>query len=133
MLTVVLWWFWLGVMGLAALPLAYRFFGRLPGRGYAFARPLGLLLSTYVLWMGGSFGLLRNSSGGALFSIGLVAALSLAVYWRGRGEGRAETATGEEDAGLRAWLRANLRLVLAVEILFAAALALWSLLRAYSP
>ena len=49
MLTVVAWWFWLTVMGLVALPLAWRFFGRLPGRGYALARPLGLLLVSYVL------------------------------------------------------------------------------------
>jgi uncharacterized membrane protein len=117
-------------MGLAALPLAYHFFGRLPDRGYAFARPLGLLLATYFLWMGGSLGLLRNSVGGALFSLFLVAVISLVVYRRGQARA---TAAGRDDAGLLAWLRAHGRLVLSVELLFAGALALWSLLRAYSP
>jgi len=130
MLTVLLWWAWLTVMGLAALPLAYHFFGRLPDRGYAFARPLGLLLATYFLWMGGSLGLLRNSVGGALFSLFLVAVISLVVYRRGQARA---TAAGRDDAGLLAWLRAHGRLVLSVELLFAGALALWSLLRAYSP
>jgi len=128
MIIVVAWWFWLQVMGLAALPLTHRFFARLPGRGYAFARPLGLLLSSYVLWLGGSLGLLRNSTGGALLAIGLVAAVSLVVYQRGhRGP------EGQDDPGLLPWLWANPRLVVAVELLFAGALAFWSVLRAYSP
>ena len=124
MLSVVVWWLWMLIIGLAALPLAHRFFRRFPGRGYAFARPLGLLLTTYVLWLGGSLGLLRNSVGGALFSILAVAVLSILVYRRGRAAG---------EPGLFDWLRANGRLVLAVELLFAGALVLWSLLRAYSP
>ncbi len=124
MLTVLIWWAWLALMGLAALPLAYRFFHRLPDRGYAFARSLGLLLTSYLLWVGGSLGLLRNSVGGALFSLILVTLVSFAVYRRGQGGG---------DPGLRAWLRSHVRLVVSVELLFAGALALWSLLRAYSP
>ena len=124
MLTVVVWWVWIQIIGLAALPLTFRFFRRLPDRGYAFARPLGLLLTTYVLWLGGSFGLLRNSVGGALFSIAAVALASAIIYWRGR---------SSDEPGLRDWLRANVRMVLGVEMLFLGALALWALLRAYSP
>ncbi|NLD52981.1 MAG: hypothetical protein GX650_08775, partial [Clostridiales bacterium] len=124
MLVVVVWWVWIQVIGLAALPMAYRFFRRLPERGYAFARPLGLLLTTYILWLGSSLGVLRNSLGGALFSIGTVAAVSLFLYRRG---------LPEDDPGLLAWLKSHGRLVWAVELLFAGALALWALLRAYSP
>ena len=122
--TVLAWWLWLEVVGLAALPLAYRFFRRLPDRGYAFARPLGLLLASYILWMGATLGLLRNSLGGALASLLLVAAASVAVYLRGRREG---------EPGLWEWLRGHGRLVLTVELLFAVALGGWSLIRAYSP
>ena len=46
MLIVIVWWLWMQVLGLAALPLAFRFFRRFPDRGYAFARPLGLLLTS---------------------------------------------------------------------------------------
>ncbi len=122
--TVLAWWLWLEVIGLAALPLAFRFFRRLPDRGYAFARPLGLLLTSYVLWIGATFGLLRNSLGGALASLALVAVVSLAYYLRGRREG---------EPGLWEWLRGHGRTVLAVELLFAVALGGWSLIRAYSP
>ena len=124
MLTVFVWWFWMQLIGLAALPLAFRFFGRFPDRGYAFARPLGLLLTSYLLWLGASLGLLRNSLGGALFCIVVVGLVSFAVYRRGR--------TGDLG-GLVAWLRAQWRLVVSVELLFAGALVLWSLIRAYSP
>jgi YYY domain-containing protein len=132
MLIVIVWWLWMQILGLAALPLTYRFFRRLPGRGYAFARPLGLLLTTYILWLGGSLGLLRNSVGGALVSLFVVAMVSLVYYWRGRAR-PAPDGSIVGDPGLLAWLRANLRLVLSVELLYAGALALWALLRAYSP
>jgi hypothetical protein len=101
---VVVWWFWMLVLGLAALPLAYRFFGRLPDRGYVFARPLGLLLTSYVLWLGGSLGLLRNSLGGALFSIAVVATGSLVYYWRKRPES-VPSESASEAIGLTGWLR----------------------------
>ena len=44
------------VLGLAATPLAAVAFARLPGRGLAFAKPLGLLLATWLVWVLGSVG-----------------------------------------------------------------------------
>jgi YYY domain-containing protein len=90
-----------------------------------------LLLVSYVLWMGGSLGLLRNSTGGALFSIVVVAIVSFIVYRRGLATDR--QGAPDKEQGLLEWLRAHGRLVLAVELLFAGALALWALVRAYSP
>ena len=124
MQVVIVWWLWMMVIGMAALPLAYRFFRHLPDRGYAFARPLGLLLTSYLLWLGASLGILRNNLGGALLSLLLVAGSSLIVYHRGRKPG---------TPGLIAWLRSNVKVVLSVELLFAGAFALWTLIRAYSP
>jgi YYY domain-containing protein len=82
--------------------------------------------------MGASLGLLRNSVGGVLFSLLIVAAGSLVYYQRKRTAG-ASPESGEGEPGLLAWLRVHVRLVLATELLFAGALFLWSLLRAYSP
>jgi hypothetical protein len=63
MLPFFLWWLAIQVIGLAALPLAWRLLRRLPGRGYAFAKPLGLLLVCYLLWLGASFRVLPNDLG----------------------------------------------------------------------
>ena len=48
------------VVGLAAAPLAALAFGRLPGAGLGFAKPLGLLLLTWVVWMLASVGRRRT-------------------------------------------------------------------------
>src|SRR3954470_6573035 len=44
------------VVGLAAAPLAALAFGRLPGAGLGFAKPLGFLLLAWAVWMLGSLG-----------------------------------------------------------------------------
>src|SRR3954470_1316915 len=63
------------VIGLAAAPLAALAFGRLPGAGLGFAKPLGLLLVTWAVWLLASFGVLHYSSATA---IGAIAALAVA-------------------------------------------------------
>ena len=126
MLDVLRFWFLIQLFALAVWPLAARLFAALPSRGYALAKPLGLLLVTYGLWIGGSLGLLRNSAGGALAALAVVAAASL---WATLTAPR--NAPGHEP--LRAWLRGHWRLVLLTEALFLLALAGWAAMRSYSP
>ena len=124
MLHVLTWWLLIQLLGLAALPLAFRLFRWLPGRGYTFAKPLGLLLASYILWLGGSLGYLQNTSGGALLALALTATISTAIYtWR------------RKDAGPSLWsfLRRRWRLVLTTELLFAVGFAAWAAVRAYAP
>jgi YYY domain-containing protein len=109
---------------LAALPLAYRLFKWLPGRGYAFAKPLGLLMTSYILWLGASLGYLHNTMGGALIAVAVTAAVSLWFYAR-----------REDEAAppLGLFVRRQWRLILTVEILLAVSFLAWAGLRAYSP
>jgi len=69
------------VLGLAATPLAAVVFARLPGCGVAFAKPLGLLLATWLVWVVGSLGLVPQGLG---TWIGAVAVLVVggALAWR---------------------------------------------------
>ncbi|HDN79639.1 MAG TPA: hypothetical protein ENG33_04140, partial [Chloroflexi bacterium] len=113
----LLWWFVISILGLTALPLVRRLFSALPDEGYAFAKPLGLLLASYVLWLGCSLGFLFNSPGGALFSLMAVAAIS----WT----------TGERD--VRGFIRKHSREVIFTEALFAFAFFAFACFRAYSP
>ncbi|HNR96235.1 MAG TPA: DUF2298 domain-containing protein [Anaerolineae bacterium] len=120
MLAVFGWWLILLLLGLVALPLTLRLFRFLPDRGYAFARPLGLLLTGYVLWLGGSLGLLSN---GRLAMMGIIALLAAVSLWIWRRDG----------AELRQFLRDNRGLILATELVFLLAFAGWALVRAYNP
>src|SRR5215210_3202856 len=69
------------VLGLAATPLAVVAFARLPGRGVAFAKPLGLLLATWLVWMAGSLHLVPQ---GLAAWTGAVVVLAVAggLAWR---------------------------------------------------
>ncbi len=55
------WLLVIQLIGLLGFPLAYFLFSRLPDRGYALAKPLGLLLAAYLLWLLGQTGAAINS------------------------------------------------------------------------
>ena len=132
MIDVLRFWLIVQLFALAALPLAWRLLGALPSRGYVLAKPLGLLLVTYLLWMGASLGLLRNNVGGILLCWLLVLILSL---WVGRDGWRRSVSASTQEAGrpLFAWLRVQWRLVVVTEVLFLLALGFWAFVRSYSP
>jgi len=117
------WWFLLQLLGLVGLPLTFRLLGNLPDRGYAFARPVGLLLTGYLLWLGGSLGFWRNSTGATLIAMTVVLGIGLWLY-SGRPDKR---------VSIWSWLRTHTRYWLAVELLFAVALFLWTVYKAYNP
>ncbi|UCC50553.1 MAG: hypothetical protein JSV68_15755, partial [Anaerolineaceae bacterium] len=54
------WWAAILILGIAATPLAFVLFQKLPDRGYAFVKMLGLLLVSYLFWIFGSLGFLTN-------------------------------------------------------------------------
>ena len=111
------WYLIIALVGLAALPLTLRLFGALPGGNTAFARPLGILLTGYLFWIGNALGLLRNDTGGAWLALIVAAALSL---WLGR--------------DVRTRLRkVDWKAALLVEIVFLAGFIAWAFVRAYDP
>ncbi len=120
MIAVLSWYLLVTLVGLAALPTAFRILRFLPDRGYTLVKPLGLLLWGYLFWLLTSFGILQNNAGGVLFALLLLAGIGL---WLNR--------HNWEETG--AWLRAHRRLVFTTEILFIAAIALWALVRAANP
>jgi len=127
---ILLWWLVVQVVGLLALPLSYRVFKGLPDRGFAFARPLGLLLAGYVFWLAGSLGLLRNNLGGVIVALVVLAGLSLFFGRRGLGLGRP---VDDPTPTLWQFIREHKWVVIATELLFFVVLALWAWYRAYSP
>ena len=117
---VLVWWLALAVLGLAAWPLTFVVFRNLRDRGYLFARGLGLLLVGYVNWLLASLHLMKNS----LLTIGLgIVLLALLSFWLWQ-RNRQEFA---------AFWRAQRRLILFCEGLFAAAFLAFVTIRLLNP
>ena len=114
------WLIVLEAFALAALPLAFRVFARMPDRGYAFAKPLGLLSVGYLTWAIGLTQTLPNSRWTVLLALLLLAGVSW-LATRGR--------LGE----LRRFLVSSAPGLLAAELLFVAVFAGAVLLRASVP
>lgn len=114
---IVVWWLLITIMGLAALPIAFKVFRFLPDRGYAFSKPLGLLLVGLLSWWIGQvhFSLLT-----ILLAFGLVAGLS---YWL----------WARSAAEFRSLLTERLGLIAAVELFFAVLFLLFCWFRMYNP
>ncbi len=139
MLEVLLWWLLLELIGLAVLPLAFRFFRNLPDRGYAFTKPLGLLLVAYPFWLLTSLGFLTNTRGAILLVVIGVAALSWWLAGRPMTDDQRPITEDEPPSfvfrppSFADWLRSNTSTILATELVFTFAFLLWVFVRAYMP
>jgi len=120
MLSVLVWWLAAVAVGLVATPIALWIFRNLPDRGYAFARPLGLIVTGYLFWLGGSAGLLHNTRVAIVFVMLLVALLSGYLVRR-------------KMVDLRQFWAERRRTVIVTEALFLLALSVFAAYRAYNP
>ncbi|MGE0812980.1 MAG: DUF2298 domain-containing protein [Vicinamibacterales bacterium] len=113
MRAVLGWYVVVQGLGTAAFVLTRPVLQRLPDAGYGVSKSLGVLAAGLLLWLGTALGLLRNDPGGAVLVLGgLVTAAAFAAR-RGR--------------------RPGLRVVVASEIVFAAAFGSWCLVRSLDP
>jgi YYY domain-containing protein len=119
---ILIWWLVTSLIGWGVFPITFLFFHRLPGRGYAFSRALGLLLAAYLLWAGASLHVLQNDLGGIALCLVSLFILSAWLVLR----------PGGSLPELRAFLKQNWRFLLAAELLFAISFLAWAGLRAYA-
>lgn len=116
------WYLALQLFGLAALPLTLRLFRGMPGRGYAFARPLGLMVGGYLFWILSVFGWILNTPGG-IVAVLLLLALAGVVVWI------SPQKSPEPSRAAPGFLRH----ATVIELLFALSFAFWCLVRAHMP
>ncbi|NQU30585.1 MAG: hypothetical protein HQ525_07955, partial [Anaerolineae bacterium] len=122
MIHFLAWYLTLTILGALTFPLVYRLFPKFADRGYSLSRAAGMLIWGYAFWMLTSLGIAQNNIGGLMLGLAFLIGLSLWVSQKG--------------GGLRSplsWLKANLRLIFTVEILFLLSFALIALLRAANP
>ncbi|MEX1248565.1 MAG: DUF2298 domain-containing protein [Anaerolineales bacterium] len=120
-LAAVLWYLLLAALGWLSFPIAYRFLGALPDRGYAFSRPLGMLLWGFIFWILSSFGFLQNDHAGLLTAAALLGALG---WWAWK-----QTPRGE----MRQWLRTHVSTAVAMEAIFLLAFLFMAFVRTARP
>lgn len=142
MLSFLLWYLTVSLLGLLTFPLAWRLLPALADRGYSFSRALGLLLWAFFFWLAASFGLIRNEGSGILAALAALAGLSA---WAARRKTKEERGEKNESSSfpspsffshlssLVSWLKTNLALVLTVEVLFLFAFAFMTFVRANNP
>ncbi len=122
-IAVLLWWLIIQILGLAVWPLLTRWLRWLPDRGYMLAKPIGLLLVSYGLWILATFGLIQNTTGG-IIAVLIGVALFSAWTWHNAKQDR---------PNLRGLWRNQRALFIAYEVVFAVALIAWAIYRAHAP
>ncbi len=120
MFELIVWLLLIELVGLAAFPLAFRVFGRLPDRGWTLSKPLGLLLLTYGTWLIGLSHTIPNSRWSVLLAF---VALGLLVFAAARRYRR-------EIVG---FVRREARTLLVAETLFVGVFVGWALVRGFLP
>ncbi|MFH1487262.1 MAG: DUF2298 domain-containing protein [Chloroflexota bacterium] len=114
------WWLWVELLGIIALPATFYLFRNLPDRGYAFSKVLALLLLGYSAWLAATLRLLPNARGASILLLFLLAIGSLFLFARHR-------------RSLIDFLSASRTPILITEALFTGAFILWAVVRAYNP
>ena len=115
----IVWWLGLAVVGWAAFPLTFLCFRWLPDRGFAFTRVFGLVILSYVLWIGGLAHVLPFYRVTIIALLVVMGVAGLAFVYR-----------RPEFGG---FFRERWRYIVAVEGLFAVTLAFGLWLRSFTP
>ncbi|MSQ22393.1 MAG: hypothetical protein EXR53_03675 [Dehalococcoidia bacterium] len=118
MLDVILWLLAVELLGLLAFPILYALTPWLPDRGYTLAKPAGLLLAFYPLWLLASSPVFSNSLPTLLVVLLSLAVASGYMAWRLR-------------VGLLGFLRREWRVVLLSELVFLGIFALWAVIKSH--
>jgi YYY domain-containing protein len=122
MLSFILWYLLVALLGWLTFPLAYRLFPALADRGFAMTRALALLVWGYLFWILASLNVIPNNGGGLLLTfLGLAAISGFSLLRPGI------------PAQMRAWLGARRRMIVTVEVLFLLCFAGMAFVRAGNP
>ena len=86
MLESLVWWLTIELIGAVAFPIVFIFFRFLPDRGYSFSKVFGLLLLSYLLWIGASAHAIPNHRWSIVLLLALITLVSMVVAARRRTE-----------------------------------------------
>lgn len=117
--SVLYWWLLLQLVGLACLPLAYVFFRNISDRCLFLAKPLGILLLSYLVWIAGCAGI---PFGRGTTWLAWIALVGVNIWlWR------------SYAPGLATFLKAQRGNLLFAEGIFFLAFLFWAIVRMFTP
>ena len=120
MLHVLSWLITVEALGLAAFPLAYYLFRRMPDRGFSLAKPLGILIVGYASWILGALGVVPSVQASLIVILVALACVGGWIAWRERVE-------------LQAFVVGERRALITAEAIFLVFFVAWTIFRAYDP
>ncbi len=120
MLHVLSWLITVEALGLAAFPLAYYLFRRLPDKGFSLSKTLGILIVGYVSWMLAALGIVPSVQVSLIVILVVLAGVGGWIAWRERVE-------------LRAFVVSERRALITAEAIFLVFFVAWTIFRAYDP
>ena len=120
MADAVLWFLAIELLGAAALPWVFQVFRFLPDRGITLAKPVALLVLSYLVWIFGLTHLLPNTQ---LTIWVIVLCFSIASIWL----------AGRNWSELQGFIRSNWPVLLFAELIFLGMFVAWALVVSGSP
>ncbi|KKS97733.1 MAG: hypothetical protein UV73_C0005G0010 [Candidatus Gottesmanbacteria bacterium GW2011_GWA2_43_14] len=114
---ILVWWLTFLIVGTIFLPLTLTLFKRFADRGYIFSKVLGILFTSYIIWLFGSLHLLPFIKISLFLILLLMAIVNLIIYGRNK-----------ESSGYWPW-----KWMIIEEIFFLAAIVFWSFVRGNEP
>lgn len=111
------WWFFLFILGLLFLPLSISLFSRFYGKGYIFAKVLGISFLTYILFIVGITRLLPFVRATIFIVLTIIAVIDFLVFRKNKFK----------------ITRKDFFLFVFQEILFVASLFFWSYIKSFQP
>ncbi|MEA4810950.1 MAG: DUF2298 domain-containing protein [Anaerolineaceae bacterium] len=121
MIQALFWFLFSLLLGFLCIPVTRKVFSFLPAKGVFFAKPLGLLLWSFIFWWLVTLRVLNNDISGQLFALLLLGAANL---WIAR-----------KDGLMAIWneIKENQKTIVWAESIFLFAFVLMTFVRAYNP
>ena len=114
---IFIWWLTIFLVGTVLLPLTFLIFKNFADRGYIFSKVLGILLSTYLIWLLGSLHLLPFYKMSLVLVLMALAIINLYIFGKNKD----------------AFFRLPWKWIVIEEIFFFASICLWSFVRGNEP
>ncbi|MBU2577228.1 hypothetical protein KKA69_00165, partial [Patescibacteria group bacterium] len=117
--TIVIWWFFVFIIGLGFLPLTRIIFSRFFDKGYLFAKVIGILFSSYLVWLLFSLKILPFFRETILLVLVFGFVINILLTMKGKTKFKPS--------------RSLIAIWLGEELMFFTALTAWSLIRGFQP